>query len=81
MRLDPQVCDFLLFFRLLIFFTVYSTYNDEDVDNDDDEGWDQRQRRARLDPQVCDFLLFFRLLIFFTVHSTYNWERGVKRMA
>ena len=60
---------------------MYSTYDDEDVDNDDDEGWDQRQRRARLDPQVCDFLLFFRLLIFFTVHSTYNWERGVKRIA
>ena len=60
---------------------MYSTYDDEDVDNDDDEGWDQRQRRARLNPQVCDFLLFFRLLISFTVHSTYNWERGVKRMA
>ena len=40
---------------------MYSTYDDEDVDNDDDEGWDQRQRRARLDPQVCDFLLFFRV--------------------
>ena len=62
-------------YSTVFFFTVNSTYDDQDVDSDD-KGWDQRQRCARLDPQVCDFLLFFRLLIFFTVHSTYQLGKG-----
>ena len=57
--LDPQVCDFLLFFRVLIFFTVYSTYDDEDVDSDN-KGWDQRDKGTHI--STPKYVIFYSFL-------------------